>query len=218
MSRVQTCGERMIAEHGFLGVPADTFEQAGRQQFVALLSEGLVPESKVLDIGCGCLRTAYWLIRFLDPGGYHGIEPARRRVDLGLRYLFTPEILESRMPRFDFNPDFDSSVFHARFDYFLAGSIWSHASKRQIGITLDSFVRDTSPGAVFLASYIPAQSPGEDYEGDRWIGTSHESDTAGVIRHLFSWIEGQCRSRHLQAEELSGEAFDGQTWIRVRRK
>ena len=66
MSHVQMCGEQMIARHGFLGVPADTFEKAGKQQFIALLNEGLVPESKILDIGCGCLRTAYWLIRFLD--------------------------------------------------------------------------------------------------------------------------------------------------------
>lgn len=218
MSHVQICGERMIARHGFLGVPTDTFEAAGKQQFIALLSEGLVPESKVLDIGCGCLRTAYWLIRFLDTGCYYGIEPARRRVEYGLRYLFTPQILGIKQPRFDYNPDFDSSVFRSRFDFFLAGSIWSHASKHQIGIMLDAFIRDSSPGGVFLASYIPAQSSDEDYRGSRWVGSSHESDTPGVIRHLYPWIEGQCRYRGLRVKELPGEAFDGQTWLRVCRE
>jgi hypothetical protein len=139
MSQVQTRATEMMAQHGFLGVPVETFEDAGRRQFIALLSEGLCPESRVLDIGCGCLRTAYWLIRFLDPGCYHGIEPARCRVEYGLQHLFTPELVTAKQPRFDFNPHFDSSVFAAKFNYFLAGSIWTHASKWQVEATLESF-------------------------------------------------------------------------------
>jgi hypothetical protein len=118
MSRVQDRAEEMISRHGFLGVPVATFALAGRQQMIGLLEAGLNPESKVLDIGSGCLRVAYWLIRFLDPGCYYGIEPARQRVDCGLRYLFTAEEVECKRPRFDFNPDFDSSGFATRFDFF----------------------------------------------------------------------------------------------------
>src|SRR5712691_748005 len=158
MSNVQTRAEEMMARHGFLGVPTPTFEQAGRSQLIALLNEGLNPESKILEFGCGCLRIAYWLVRFLDPGCYHGIEPARQRVELGLRYLFASEEVMLKQPRFDFNPNFDPTVFGARFDFFLARSIWTHASKRQIEATLDSFVRDSLPTSVFLTSYLPAQS------------------------------------------------------------
>lgn len=216
MSRVQARAEEMISRHGFLGVPVETFEQAGREELIALLSEGLNPESKVVDIGCGCLRTAYWLVRFLDPGCYHGIEPARQRVEYGLRYLFTPQEVALKEPRFDFNSQFDSSVFGARFDFFLARSIWTHASKRQIEATLDSFIRDSISTSVFLTSYLPARSAEEDYQGDRWIGTSHESDTPGVIKHLLSWIVEQCRRRELQVEELSGMDCDSQFWLRIR--
>jgi hypothetical protein len=51
MPRVQILEQKMMLEHGFLGVPVETFDQAGRRQFIALLNEGLNPESKVLDIG-----------------------------------------------------------------------------------------------------------------------------------------------------------------------
>ena len=217
MSAVQSWATAMMAEHGFLGVPVETFEDAGRRQFGALLDEGLCPESTVLDIGCGCLRAAYWLVHFLDAGCYCGIEPARRRVELGLQHLLPPALVAAKRPRFDFNPDFDSSVFGLPFDYFLAGSIWTHASKSQIGTTLDAFVRDSKPSGTFLATYLPARAPEEDYQGKRWVGTSHESQTPGVIRHTLSWITHQCERRGLGVQEIPGDGFDGQFWLRVRR-
>jgi Glycosyltransferase Family 4 len=216
-SSVQARADEMMSRHGFLGVPVETFEEAGRSQLIALLGEGLTPASKVLDIGCGCLRAACWLIRFLDPACYHGIEPARRRVEYGLRYLLTPEDLTLKQPRFDFNTRFDSSVFKVRFDFFLARSIWTHASKRQIEATLDAFMRDAASAAIFLASYLPSQSPDDDYQGDRWVGTSHESQTPGVIRHSLAWIVQQCQKRALKVKELPGIDCDGQFWLRIQR-
>jgi len=44
------------------------------------------------------------------------------------------------------------------------------------------------PRGIFLASNLPPASPEEDYMGESWVGTSHESDTPGVIRHSLDWI------------------------------
>jgi hypothetical protein len=217
VSNLQRQADRMISAHGFLGVPRGTFAQAGREQLIALLAEGLCPESKVLEFGCGCLRIAYWLIRFLDSGAYYGVEPSRSRVDCGLQYLFTPAELQIKRPHFDFNPVFNSSVFGTEFDFFLARSIWTHASKLQIEATLDSFLRDSGPHAIFLASYLPAQSPDDDYQGTQWVGTSHESDTPGVVRHAVSWIVEQCCNRGLNCEQIAGMDCDSQLWLRIRR-
>jgi len=224
-----------MAQRGFMGVSVPTFEQAGREQLIALLREGLLPESKVLEFGCGCLRIAYWLVRFLDPVCYHGIEPARDRVETGLEWLFTPHERAIKRPRFDFNADFDSSVFGVPFDFFLARSIWSHASKRQIEAMLDAFVRDSRPSSVFLTSYFPVdiadpeyrgrvahefarQLHDGDYLGDHWVGTSHESDTPGVVRHSTAWIVERCSSRGLEVTELPEIDCDGQSWLRIKRR
>ena len=206
----------MISEHGFLGEPHETFSQAGREQLIALLTEGLRPESKLLEFGCGCLRIAYWLVRFLDADCYYGIESSCQRVDYGVRYLFTAEDIQFKRPRFDFNLTFDSSVFGTKFDFFLARSIWTHASKSQIEAMLNSFLRDAAPTATFLTSYLPARAPEEDYQGSHWVGTSHDSDTPGVIRHALPWILDQCRSRGLKCEEISGFDCDSQLWLRIR--
>lgn len=215
VSKVQARANELMQQQGFMGVPLQTFEQAGRNQLIALLNQGLNPESTVLEIGCGCLRVAYWLIRFLDQDCYHGIEPARPRVDYGIRYILEPEVVKLKRPRFDHNAEFDASAFNTRFDFFLAGSIWTHASKEQIQATLDCFIRYSRPTSVFLTSYLPARSPDEDYQGDSWVGTSHTSDVPGVVRHSLRWIEATCRDRGLRVKQLPDEAFDDQTWLRI---
>ncbi|MGE0231617.1 MAG: hypothetical protein AB7O39_11695 [Flavobacteriaceae bacterium] len=217
MSKVQSLGEEMETRHGFLGVPSRTFDEGGRRQFIALLCEGLSPESRLCEIGAGCLRTAYWLIRFLEPRRYCGIEPFRDRVTWGLDTLFTGDMLADKQPRFDFNDTFDTSVFQERFDFFLAGSIWTHAAKHHIQTMLEGFRENALEDATFLASYLPARTFEEDYLGDVWVGTSHQSDTPGIVRHGLSWIERQCAERGLSVAQLPGRAFDGQFWLSIRR-
>lgn len=76
----------------------------------------------------------------------------------------------------------------------LRRAVPSTASKSKIEATLESFLRDSSPTSVFLTSYFPALHPNDDYQGDRWIGTSHESDTPGVVRHALPRITEQCQN------------------------
>lgn len=217
MSRVQEQAGKMMDRYGFLGVPRETFDIGGRAQLTRLLQHGLTPESKVVDIGCGCLRVAYWVVRFLDADCYCGIEPARQRVAYGQEYLFSPDELTRKRPRFDFNPDFDVSVFEVEFDYFLAGSIWTHCSKAGIDTTLDGFQRHTGPDGVFLTSYLPPETPTDDYMGETWVGTSHESDTRGVIRHSLDWVKASCARRQLSVQTLPGLDCDSQYWLCIRK-
>ncbi len=157
-----------LAEKRFLGGAKYDFERLGRAGFEVLLSEGLRPSSRVLDVGCGALRLGYWLMRFLDAGCYFGIEPNRDMLELGLRELVEPEIVERADAHFDSGDQFDFSVFGERFDFVVARSIWTHASKAQIDAMLDSFAATCGPRAVFLASYYPA---GVTFGlGHRWPG------------------------------------------------
>ena len=108
------------------------------------------------------------------------------------------EVLEDRTkwekgPSFDTNDQFDTSVFHEKFDVFLARSIWTHALKGQIEVMLDNFLRDSTPNAFFLTSYLPAKWPWQDYKGSRFAGKSHTSTESICIRHRFSWIRKRAR-------------------------
>jgi SAM-dependent methyltransferase len=155
-----------LAETVFLGGPKRDFERVGRLGFEVLLAERLLPSSRVLDVGCGALRLGYWLMRFLDPGCYFGIEPQREMLDVGLQRLVEPDVVARAQARFASNDDFDFSVFGARFDFVIARSIWTHASKRQVAAMLASFAATSQPRGVFLASYYPASAAFK--LGQRW--------------------------------------------------
>ena len=47
----------------------------GRDQFEHLVQLGLKPHHRVLEIGCGALRAAVWIIEYLDEGRYYCLEP-----------------------------------------------------------------------------------------------------------------------------------------------
>ena len=154
---LQTRSER-IAGEVFLGGPRRDFERVGRLCLDVLLREGLSPSSSVLDVGCGALRVGYWLMRFLDPGCYFGIEPNREMLKVGLEQVLEPEVLARAHPHFDHNDRFDFSVFGERFDFVLARSIWTHTAKSQISAMLGSFAQTAAPAGVLLASYHPASA------------------------------------------------------------
>lgn len=208
----------MLGAKQFLGVPIKDFEAGGREQLCHLLTAGLNPDSTVVDLGCGVLRGAYWLIHFLNSGCYCGIEPHRERLQMGITTILEPELLAAKRPRFDTNADFDTSVFGERFDFFIAYSIWTHASKQQILTTLASFLRDAQESGVFLTSYLPADADHPDYRGDRWYGTSHESDVPGCIHHDLGWITAECGSRGLVVRELGQDKIHGQFWLEIKRR
>lgn len=215
MTTVQQLAERLDTSK-FFGVPIAGFENAGRQQLILLLMAGLEPASKVVDLGCGVLRAGYWLVHFLDPHCYYGIEPNSERLGAGMTMILEQETARAKYPRFDTNANFDTSVFGVKFDFFLAYSIWTHASKRQIEAMLDSVVRDSAPEAVFLTSILLASWRRRDYRGEKWFGTSHECDVPGCIHHDLRWVRQQCRRRGLRVRRL-GRERDGQTWLQISR-
>jgi hypothetical protein len=171
----------------------------------------------------------------LDPGNYCGLEPNRVMLERGLRDFVPSEIVTLKQPRFDNNDSFDFSVFGTTFTHVVARSVWTHASKRQIEQMLDGFVRCSEPGAVFLASFVPASRfsslprPARgllkrlgvrvrpDYKGEHWAGQSHESDKPAIVAHRLSWIRSACMSRNLDVIVLSRPPINGagQIWVVV---
>ena len=206
---------KQISQSVFTGGPLSSFSKVGRLQLITLLKNGLVPTSKLLDVGCGALRGGYWAIHFLDKNRYFGIEPNKKMLDDGLNNLLEPELLKLKAPEFDFNADFDFSVFNQKFDFVIARSIWTHASKGQISKMLEQFKANTTKRGVFLVSYLKPSSKRKEYFGEDWIGKSHESENSGLAYHSYKWIKEECEKFSLSVQELNYDVFNNQVWLRI---
>ena len=89
---LQKRGER-LSEVSYVGCGVYRFEKTGRTELEALIRNGLNPWSKLLDIGCGALCGGYWMIHFLDAGGYHGLEPNQHMFNSGVKHILEPGLL-----------------------------------------------------------------------------------------------------------------------------
>ncbi|MGH2725569.1 MAG: hypothetical protein ACRDKS_01190 [Actinomycetota bacterium] len=203
---------QQIADHFastvFTGGPPALFEQVGRESFITLLENGLYPYSTLLDIGCGSLRLGYWLINFLNPACYYGIEPIRSMLEFGLTCFLDPAVAQAKRPAFDYNADFDLTVFGRRFDFLVARSIWTHVGKSQIGTMLDGFAECAADGGVFLASYVPA-AVGDGYAREDFVATP-------LVEHGLEWVGRACAARGLTVRQLP-HVINKQPWLRIER-
>jgi len=139
-------------------------------------------------------------------------------VQKGLDRFTDPAVVELKKPRFDHNDQFDLSAFGTTFTHFMLRSIWTHASKRQIDTMLDAMLRWGSGDAVMLTSFVPTSREPEgrqDYQGDTWVGRSHESTEGGIVAHRLPWIKRACAERGLTARKVRRRPVGGQAWLAV---
>ncbi len=135
------------------GGPGFKFEGVGRETLAAAIKYGLDPDHKVLDVGAGSLRVGWWLLHYVEPENYHAIEPVKNRVDTAAA-MIGADIHVYYNTDWEFPP--------VDFDFVIARSIWTHASKWMISKMLAEFADNSAPNARFLASVLPARHPWED--------------------------------------------------------
>ena len=212
----QTAGQTIHDRGLFVGCPLELFELTARDPLCVALMEGLKPSSSVLEVGCGCLRVGYWFIQYLNAGHYCGIEPASTMLEAGREVILGPLDAE-KAPRFRTDDQFPFAEFGTTFDFVIAFSIWSHASKNQIETMLDAFKATANPGAKFLASWMALRPTLTDYQGNDWVGRSHESSVPGYIGHSREWIMEAGTARGLEVKFFDGFVTIHQSWVIVTR-
>lgn len=132
---------------------------------------GLLPESRVLDIGCGIGRMAVPLTQYLDTekGSYRGIDP----VSGGINWC--QKMISAAYPNFEFRHlDIAHSLYNSKgainglelvlpfesrqFDFIIMTSVVTHLPDEEVSAYLREVERVLAPGGrLFMTAFVADQ-------------------------------------------------------------
>jgi SAM-dependent methyltransferase len=140
----------------------------GQLQFDYLVSHGLKPEMRMLEIGCGNLRAGRLFIDYLEPGGYYGIDISPD-ILLAAQRTLAEAGLQDKLPHLTLVSDLKLAFLPSGyFDVVHAHSVFSHSPMEVIEECLAHVGRVMKPDGFF------------DFTFDRTEGREHH-----VLREDF---------------------------------
>jgi SAM-dependent methyltransferase len=140
----------------------------GQLQFDYLVSHGLKPGMRMLEIGCGNLRAGRLFIAHLDPGDYYGLDISPD-ILLAAQRTLTTEGLQHKLPHLTLVSDLKFGFLPTGyFDVVHAHSVFSHSPIEVIEECLAHVGRVMKPDGFF------------DFTFDRTEGAEHH-----VLREDF---------------------------------
>jgi SAM-dependent methyltransferase len=136
------------------------WEKMGRKQFDFLVSHGLQPHHRLLDIGCGTLRGGHHFIGYLDEGHYAGFDISRAAVAAGQQLLEDKGLTHKKARLWvSVNHDLKFGDVNGKYDFLLAQSVFSHLPPDNIRECLAHLNVVMDPGSKFFFTF----HPGDDY-------------------------------------------------------
>jgi SAM-dependent methyltransferase len=153
------------------------WDELGKLQLEFMIAQGLRPEHRLLDVGCGALRAGVRFVDYLEPGGYYGIDINQSLLDAGYEREL-PDDVRAKLPRSHLRATdrFDCD-FGVQFDFAIAQSLFTHVSLNQIRLCLYRVAKVMPPGARLLASYFeaPRSHPLDESAADGRLWTERDA-------------------------------------------
>ena len=130
------------------------WDQIGAHQHEYLVSRGLEPNMKLLDVGCGSLRAGLHFVSYLEPGNYYGIDINPTLIEAGWNTELDDE-QQRRLPITNLrSTDRFDADFGVEFDMAIANSVFTHMSLNYIRLCLCRLAKVMRSGGEFYATYF----------------------------------------------------------------
>lgn len=166
------------------------WDEIGKHQFEFLVEQGLSPDSRFLDVGCGSLRGGIHFVRYLDPENYFGIDINSSLLYAGLHHEIPAAGLTDKLPAANLKTTtiFECD-FGVTFDFLLAQSVFSHLPLNHIRLCLYQTARVTQPGARFFATFFerPPQTSFDQSVKQKNTTTHPERDPYHYLPSDLEW-------------------------------
>jgi SAM-dependent methyltransferase len=145
--------ETDIAQRKHRRLVGGAWDRIGRLQIDFLREQGLRPEHRFLDVGCGGFRAGRHLVDYLEPGHYYGIDIGHDVMRAGYDYELTDE-QRARLPvsNLRVTDRFDAD-FGVRFDMAIAQSVFTHINLNRVRLCLYRVAKVMPPGARFFVTF-----------------------------------------------------------------
>ena len=137
-------------------VVGELWDEAGERHLAFLREQGLAPSQRVLDVGCGCLRTGVRLLRYLEPGRYVGVDRDAAIVEAGRTIEAPMAGVDPGGGQYVIGDASDLSGVEGRFDAIWVNGLLQDLSHEQAVLMLASAVRHLAPGGRVFAAYFEA--------------------------------------------------------------
>ena len=183
--------------HNAYGIPW----AVGREQFDYLVSRGLESRHRLADLGCGTLRTGIWIIRYLDPECYFGIDRHRKSLEAAAQYEIPLHGLEAKRPRLLNDAGFSLDHFRVSFDWIISLSLFSSLPQEEAPLAMAQVSSSLKPGGRFVVNHGPPLARSV-LSSTYQLELVHESDyPCRFLRQGAGWLEFEKRIPESEAGE-----------------
>ena len=187
-------GDKIVEQEGYpythrefvlKGAPFST----GEHVFHLLVEQGLEEDSYLLDFGCGSLRVGRFLMMYLNPSKYFGIEPNKWLLEAAFDNEIGHDLVKIKQPKFAYNNHFNARSFkEQKFDFVLLSGVLTHMDHTQLEKTLVSAEKILNDNGKIVGSIIPI-GPDHTYEG--WLYPQQAAHYPDCIKHCLPNINFQ---------------------------
>ena len=131
--------------------------EIGKLQFNFLKAQGLMPNHKLIDVGCGSLRGGVHFIKYLNKYNYYGTDLTIEIINAGIENELSGEEKEKiDMENFCISSHFKFN-FDVTFDFGIAFSLFTHLKKNNIELCLKNLHNLFSTG-TFYATFFTTKN------------------------------------------------------------
>lgn len=150
----------------------ESYAKGGKEQLEYLVARGLLPEDRLLDYGCGVMRAAPFLCRYLKPGHYVGVDIAAERISKGRKLMASHGFSESDYAAICVSDCTLPELLAQKFEFVWANSVVTHMPQKDIREMLRSIRRLLNPGGKFYFTFAEANEAKRKNIKDFWYPRS----------------------------------------------